>query len=247
MTKSLVRSVDEKFQDAWFAEKTSNSGAVGWLPAGVFRVSCDVSGFSRPMFCRTAAVSPAIPRPQKDVSFCWFKNYVRSFYIVHSFWSEHLIRWSGHEVNVLSLCSFFEVSMGTGETLVELTNCDLVLSGAGITFYSAFVYVPWNSHITVWPHSTVWALLKVVQGGSSCIQFVFIELHCIVYPSSFRLVLEMHCSISGWVCVPWSFGRALTVLCIRFIVMLTLDKQWIRGWIRISLDYARHESSECII
>lgn len=37
-----------------------------------------------------------------------------------------------------------KVSMGTGETLVELTNCDLVLSGAGITFYSAFVYVAWR-------------------------------------------------------------------------------------------------------
>lgn len=38
----------------------------------------------------------------------------------------------------------WKVSMGTGETLVELTNCDLVLSGAGITFYSAFVYVAWR-------------------------------------------------------------------------------------------------------
>ena len=42
-------------------------------------------------------------------------------------------------------CRKNEVSMGTGETLVELTNCDLVLSGAGITFYSAFVYVEDNS------------------------------------------------------------------------------------------------------
>eukprot|EP00438_Fugacium_kawagutii_P002544 Skav207760 [mRNA] locus=scaffold181:253266:281559:+ [translate_table: standard] len=42
-------------------------------------------------------------------------------------------------------CRKNDVSMGTGETLVELTNCDLVLSGAGITFYAAFVYVPWNS------------------------------------------------------------------------------------------------------
>lgn len=38
-------------------------------------------------------------------------------------------------------CRKNDVSMGTGETIVELTNCDLVLSGAGITFYSAFVYV----------------------------------------------------------------------------------------------------------
>lgn len=34
-----------------------------------------------------------------------------------------------------------QVVMGVGETIVELTGCDLVLSGAGITFYSAFVYV----------------------------------------------------------------------------------------------------------
>ena len=33
------------------------------------------------------------------------------------------------------------VSMGVTETLVELTACDLVLSGPSITFYAAFVYV----------------------------------------------------------------------------------------------------------
>ncbi|CAK9089626.1 unnamed protein product [Durusdinium trenchii] len=38
-------------------------------------------------------------------------------------------------------CRKNEVVMGVGETIVELTGCDLVLSGAGITFYSAFVYV----------------------------------------------------------------------------------------------------------
>ena len=39
--------------------------------------------------------------------------------------------------------------MGVGETLVYLTGCDLVLSGAGITFYSAFVYVTWVKSLEV--------------------------------------------------------------------------------------------------
>lgn len=57
--------------------------------------------------------------------------------------------------------------MGTGETLVELTNCDLVLSGAGITFYSAFVYVAWRKMFGWWKPT----LTKVKKGKDVVLKY----------------------------------------------------------------------------
>ncbi|CAE7621628.1 TTN, partial [Symbiodinium sp. CCMP2456] len=42
-------------------------------------------------------------------------------------------------------CRKNDVEMGSGATEVHLTDCDLVMSGPGITFYSAFIYVEDNS------------------------------------------------------------------------------------------------------
>jgi len=78
-----------------------------------------------------------------------------------------------------------EVSMGTGETIVELTNCDLVLSGAGITFYSAFVYVtlrnqlqadygrPWNKI----PKCFLFCSLSIFSCSFACVFVAFVFLY----------------------------------------------------------------------